>query len=181
MSIGADTSLRDVAFEVCTVLDRIGTTAVLSGGAAATLYAPEAIQSFDLDFVLTVYGTSSRAAGALETLGFSLQGQHYEHASNPFLLEFPPGPLAIGDKLITRWTTLREQDRVLHVISATDSCRDRLAAFYHFGDRSALDQALAVQHAQASSVDLDVVRKWSEREGHAERCAEFMAGVKAGA
>ena len=181
MSIGADTSLRDVAFEVCTALDRSGTTAVLSGGAAATLYAPEAIQSFDLDFVLTLHGASARAAEALESLGYSLQGQHYEHASNPFLLEFPPGPLAIGDELITQWPTLRERGRVLHVILATDSCRDRLAAFYHFGDRSALEQALAIQRAQPDSVDLHLVREWSDREGHAERCAEFLAAVKAGA
>lgn len=42
--IDRDSSLRDVAFEVCTALDRVGVTAVLSGGGAATLYAPHAIQ-----------------------------------------------------------------------------------------------------------------------------------------
>jgi hypothetical protein len=44
---------------------------------------------------------------ALEALGYRLSGQHYEHAESRFLLELPPGPLAIGADLITSWDTLR--------------------------------------------------------------------------
>ena len=53
--ITADSGLVEVAFAVCTALARAGVTAVLSGGGAATFYAPEAIQSYDLDFILEVY------------------------------------------------------------------------------------------------------------------------------
>jgi hypothetical protein len=68
---------------------------------------------------------------------------------------------------------------VLNVITPTDSCRDRLAAFYHFHDRSALEQAVAVFAAQADRVDLDVVRSWSRREGQADLFAEFLRETRA--
>ena len=165
MKLGPETSLRDVAFEVCTVLDRAGTTAVLTGGGAATLYAPEAIQSLDLDLVVTVHGNEGASARALESIGYRAKAQFYEHVSNPFFLEFPPGPLAIGDELIESWDTLVEGDRLLHVLTPCDSCRDRLVAFYHFRDLSSLDQALAIHAAQMEHMDLAVIREWSRREG----------------
>jgi hypothetical protein len=36
----------------------------------------------------------------------------YEHSDIPFTLEFPHGPLAVGDDTIERWDTLQEGDRV---------------------------------------------------------------------
>lgn len=180
MAITRDSSLREVAFAVCTALDRVGVTAVLTGGGAATLYAPEAIQSFDLDFVLVVYSDEKSPGKALEELGFRREGHDYRHRASRFQLEFPVGPLAIGDERIERWTTLREGPEVLHVISATDSCRDRLAAFFHFHDRSALDQACAVYAAAKPKVDLKKVRDWSRREGKLDAFQEFARRVRQG-
>ena len=40
--INASSTLVEVAFEVCTALDASGYTAVLTGGSAATFYAPAA-------------------------------------------------------------------------------------------------------------------------------------------
>jgi hypothetical protein len=89
VKIDHGTSLREIAFEVCTALQEAGATAVLSGGGAATLYAPAAIQSFDLDFILTMYSEDSAFAKALSAVGYQSVGQHYEHAHSKFLLEFP--------------------------------------------------------------------------------------------
>lgn len=180
MGITRDSSLREVAFAVCTALDRVGVTAVLTGGGAATLYAPEAIQSFDLDFVLEVYSDKNSPGKALEELGFRREGHDYRHRTSRFQLEFPVGPLAIGDERIERWTTLREGSGLLHVITATDSCRDRLAAFFHFHDRSALDQACAVYAAANKQVDLKSIRAWSQREGRLEAFLEFARRVRQG-
>lgn len=172
--ITAESTLVDVAFEVCTALHRAGVTAVLSGGGAATLHAPRAIQSYDLDFILAVY-TEEHAPGlVLERLGFRRSGHDYVHQVSPYQLEFPPGPLAVGGERIEAWNTLRSGDRLLHVITPTDSCRDRLAAYYHFGDRSALEQAIAVQRSTGENVDLQAVREWSEREGMLVRFEEFL-------
>jgi hypothetical protein len=151
----------------------VGVTAVLTGGGAAAFYAPRAIQSFDLDFVLTVYTSEGGPAEVLSGLGYRRVGHDYVHAESPFPLEFPPGPLAIGDDLVERWETVRERGNLLHVLSSTDSCRDRLAAFYHFGDRSSLVQAQAVCEARRAEVSLALIERWSRREGHLERFREF--------
>ena len=177
MTISAESSLVDVAFIVCSALDRVGVTAVLTGGGAATFYAPEAIQSFDLDFILEVYSDEGSPGRVLEDLGYRREGQDYRHAANRFQLEFPKGPLAIGDERITAWETRRRGELLLHVISPTDSCRDRLAAFYFFKDRSALEQARHVARSMGEKIDLDLIRTWSEREGRSEELGTFLAGL----
>ena len=179
MRITAASTLRDVAFRVCTALHRAGTTAVLSGGGAATIHAPDAIQSHDLDFILTVHVEGQAPSRALEELGFTPRGQHYEHALSSFFLEFPPGPLAIGGELVETWDTLEEEELLLHLLTPTDSCRDRLAAYYHFGDRTSLEQARQVYLATRPRVNLRRVRAWSQREGHLERFQDFQSAIRA--
>jgi hypothetical protein len=175
--IGPTSSLTDVAFAVCTALERTGFHAVLTGGSAATYYAPDAYQSGDLDFVLTLRGAGGEAA--LVSLGFSRKGDFYRHPHTHFLLEFPNGPLAVGDDLIKSWSTARRGDEVLYVLSPTDSCRDRLASFLFWNDFSGLEQALAVHHARANEVDLNVIEDWCRREGHSKKFGLFVSRIGA--
>lgn len=169
--ITSRSSLVDVAFEVGTALDRAGIVAVLTGGSAATFYAPKAYQSRDLDFVITLHGTGGEAA--LKTIGYVRETDYYVHPRSPFPLEFPPGPLMVGDDHITRWNTVRgDADRLVHVLTPTDSCRDRLAALLFWNDFSGLEQALAVWHARPE-VDLEIVRDWCVRSGHAAKWELF--------
>lgn len=88
-------------------------------------------------------------------------------------VEFPRGPLAIGDDYqIVPVTRSTAAGRAL-VLSATDSCRDRLAAFYHWNDRQSLDVAVSI--ARRNRIDLARVRRWSAREGFTDRFVEFRA------
>jgi hypothetical protein len=177
MTIIVSTSLRDVAFVVCTALHREGVTAVLTGGSAATVYAPDAYQSRDLDFIVGFRSQGADAAGALANLGYRLVGDHYEHTENPLLLEFPKGPLAVGGDLIREWETLRDGELLLHIIKPTDCCRDRLAGFLFWNDRGSLDQAVAVARAQSDLVNIEAVRAWCDSENHAEKFAEFQRAL----
>ena len=52
MIIRADSTLREIAFIVCTELEKTGLTAVLTGGSAVSIWAPNDYQSLDLDFVI---------------------------------------------------------------------------------------------------------------------------------
>lgn len=179
MTIDERTSLTDVAFEVGTALHECGVTAVLTGGSAATFHAPEAYQSRDLDFVIEVHAHGAQAERALERLGYRREGNVYRHALSPLLLEFPPGPLMVGRDPIERWDTHRRGRQVLNVITATDSCRDRLAAYYFWRDWSGLEQALAVARARRDRVDLDRIASWSRVEGNAAGYDEFSRRLNA--
>lgn len=173
MTIDAQSSLTDVCFEVCTALGRGGITAVLTGGSAATVYAPAVYQSRDADFVITM--NAAGGATILEQLGYVGRGGTYAHAENQYTLEFPRGPLAIGDDLIRTWDTLRKGDRVLHILSRTDCVRDRLMWFYVQNDRSALAAAIGV--AGSGAIDADLVRSWSAREGFQRECDYFFSNL----
>ena len=165
--------MADVAIAVGDSLRRAGIRAVLTGGACAHLYSRGAYASLDADFVLS--GTISREDldEAMNRVGFHRKGDRYIHRSVPFFVEFPRGPLGIGQDLGIRpvWRA-RGGARTLS-LSATDACRDRLAAFYHWGDRQALAAAVAI--ASRSTVRLAKVRQWSETEGHGARYASFLA------
>ena len=168
-------TLTDVAFHVCTALDRHGVTAVLTGGSAATYYAPDAYQSRDLDFVITIWAPDGEHA--LIAAGFERRVDHYVHPETPYPVEFPPGPLAVADDRITRWQTDHRGEELLHVLTPTDSCRDRLAAYLFWNDWSGLDQALAVARARVD-VDLAVVEEWCGRAGHVAKWRAFAERLR---
>jgi len=174
LNIGPQTTLRELAFLVCTALDRQGTVAVLSGGGAATVYAPDVNQSRDLDFILsyTALGVKAAVQPLLE-LGFEESGGMYRHPTSPFTVEFPPGPLGIGNEFITAWDTMEEGELVLHVLSPTDCVRDRLAWFLHYNDFSALEQALGV--ARKNPINLDRIQQWCIAEGKPEKFVVFRS------
>ncbi len=165
-------SLREVAFIVCSALQAIEVTAVLTGGSAATIWVPEAYQSRDCDFIISFARPDAPAEEVLARLGYREFGGTYVHPENPFTIEFPPGPLSVGDEIITIWETLHESGHMLHVLTPTDSCRDRLAAFYHWRDYSSLRSATAI--ARKHSVDQDVIRVWSRKEGAADKYEQFL-------
>ncbi|MGB6517505.1 MAG: hypothetical protein WBE79_03240 [Candidatus Cybelea sp.] len=164
-------SLEDVCFAVCSALQNVGTVAVLTGGSAATYYAPEAYQSRDADFIIKFSADRAGAGNAMRDLGYHEIGGTYHHNKNVFTIEFPPGPLSVGSDLVRTYETINRNDDVLHLLSRTDCVRDRLAAFYFFADRSALAAAVGV--ARSGVFDLPLIERWSLKEGEARRFAEF--------
>lgn len=164
--ISEKSTLVDVAF------------AVLTGGGAATFYAPHAYQSDDLDFVVTMRGDGN-GARALQALGYEETRGFYRHSSSSFPVEFPKGPLMIGDDYIETWTTHHRGDEVLHVLTPTDCCRDRLAAFLFWDDFSGLNQALAVAHAQRELLSLQEISAWCKRERALPKFDMFTASLAA--
>ena len=176
MSLTAKSSLRDVALAVGDALDKHGIKAVLSGGACASIHSDGAYSSFDLDFILTTRVTQSTLDTAMASADFKRSGDRYVHPRAPFWVEFPRGPLAVGGDHRIRPTIIRGTTGRTHALSATDSCRDRLAAFYHWDDRQSLE--VAIQIARRRRLNLSLIRKWSSEEGKSEQFDEFLAHVR---
>ena len=174
MTLTRRSTLADVAAVVGRALRAAAVPAVLTGGACATIYSAGAYQSADLDFILSG-GTRKALDEAMGTVGFSRDGDRYVHPDARFFVEFPRGPLAIGDDFNIKPVALRLRRGTISALSATDACRDRLAAFYHWSDRSSLDVAteIAVRHR----VGMLTIRRWSEREGFEDKFEEFRRTV----
>jgi hypothetical protein len=166
--------LRAVAFKVCTALERAGAKAVLTGGSAATVYAPQVYQSRDADFIAYVVKNAAHFRRAVLDLGFEESGRVFTHPSVPITLDFPDEDIRIGSELVDRYETLHEDGLILHVLNPTDCVRDRLASFFWYHDRSALVAACGVAKAQSAEVDLEEIEAWAGREGESERYAEFL-------
>ena len=176
MTLGPRSTLAGVALAVGDALRRHEITAVLTGGACASLYAGGRYLSQDMDFIATTGVTQSRLDQAMASVGFGRAGDRYVHPRVRFYVEFPRGPLAIGDDYqIAPVVRSRGGLRTL-VLSATDSCRDRLAAFYHWNDRQSL--RVAVWIATRQRVSMTRIRRWSLAEGFAERFEEFRLEVR---
>ena len=161
LQISGQDTLVTCAFKVCTLFDRANKTIVLTGGSAATVYSRGAYMSSDIDFVLTYWGEARDQAKELIELGFQ-PGQTYRHELLPFTLDFIQDELAVGSKSIREWSSLVQDNLVLHILSPTDCVLDRLAGAIHWEDFSAIDQAVLV--AQSQIVDIDEVQKWCHSE-----------------
>jgi hypothetical protein len=173
VKVTAKSTLADVAVAVGDALRRAGIRGVLTGGASAHLYAEGAYTSADVDFVLAEPPTKAALDVAMAPLGFKRDRDRYIHSKTSYYVEFPRGPLGIGEDFSIRpvWRS-RHGARTL-VLSATDACRDRLAAYFHWNDRQSLNVAVAI--AIRNRVSLAKIRQWSRKEGYSERFGVFTA------
>ncbi len=166
----AGLSIGELAAYIACHLRARGIDVVLVGGACICIYSDNKYRSFDLDFITTGITSRRTIRRALEEIGFTEEQRYFKHPETDYYIEFPSGPLAIGDEPPGEIATLSYQTGMLRLLSPTDSVKDRLAAYYHWKDRQSLEQAVLV--AAGHPVDMDKVRRWSAKEGFA---AEFEA------
>jgi hypothetical protein len=177
LKITVKSSLASVAAAVSEALRGAGIRAVLTGGACATIHSRGAYQSEDIDLIIQSSSSQRTLDAAMESVGFTRDGDRYVHSTTDFFVEFPRGPLSIGADSNIVPVELRVGTKTVTILSATDSCRDRLAAFYHWSDRQSLETAVAV--ALRNRVDLKKIRAWSAGEQKLDRFEEFMTELGA--
>ena len=163
-------SCLELAAIIAETLQRAGLTAVLSGGAAVSIYSDDRYQSSNMDFV-----TSERIAdlvAALAPLGFVKgSNRHLTHPNSDYYVEFPPGPVAIGSSVITEWDQLETEFGTIQILSPTQMVMDRLAAYIHWNDPPSLDQAVLI--AQNHPLDWKALETWCAGEGGLEKYQAF--------
>ena len=100
------------------------------------------------------------------------------HPDTELALEFPSGPLMLGDEHITedRIHHLQTRTGTLRLLSPTDCVKDRLAAFHHWGDKQSWEQAVSV--ARRHTPDWVSLQRWHQAEGVQASYADFRAVVE---
>jgi hypothetical protein len=178
--ITPESTLADICFAASQALEAHGITAVLTGGSAATVYAPHAYTSHDADFVLQGDEPLEDVGGALLPIGFKRDGKSriFVHPDTSFTIDFPRGPLAVGGDYVRETAILTNADMNLRILSPMDCVRDRLAHFYHWNDFTALNAAVAVAAANMDTIDTDLLRSWSKREDGLAKFTEFERRVR---
>ncbi|MFH1653898.1 MAG: hypothetical protein ABIE74_07555 [Pseudomonadota bacterium] len=165
--------VEEMAAFVCSHLKSKGIDCVLSGGTCVTIYSNNQYKSSDMDFVMAEYDRKE-VDDAMNEIGFkrTKSWRHFENPNCPYWVEFPPTPLAAGDEIITKTKILNTDYGKLKLLRPIDCVKDRLAAFYHWGDRQSLDQAVMV--ANDNRVSLKELTEWSEGERSIEKFKIFL-------
>lgn len=135
-------NVAEVAAYVCSHLESRGIRVVLSGGACVAIYASDRYVSMDLDFIDRLHTTRRRLKAVLAEIGFVEKQRYFVHSDTDFFVEFPSGPLAIGNEPVAEIEEMQLETGRLRLLSPTDCVKDRLAAFYHWNDRQCLQQAV---------------------------------------
>jgi hypothetical protein len=156
-------SIGELAAFISSHLKRHGIDVVLSGGSCVSIYTENKYASLDLDFIEFNYISRKKLKKVLLEIGFYEENRYFRNAETDFFLEFPPGPLTVGEEPIKEVITLNFPTGELRIISPTDCVKDRLAAYYHWGDQQSLEQAVLV--TKDKKVYLEELERWSKVEG----------------
>ena len=172
----ANLDTEQSAAAVCQALADAGITVTLTGGACVAIWTEGLYVSDDLDFVEEGPVPRRQVRTILSALGFRETKRHFTHPGTTLFVEFPNGPLMVGDERVTRAAERETPVGRLRLLTPTDCVKDRLAAYFHWNDAQALEQAVLVATAQA--VDLDDIARWSQAEGEARKYGTFLAKLR---
>lgn len=147
-------------------LEGAGIRSVLVGGAVVAIYTEGLYRSGDLDMVSDGI-PRKRIEAVLREIGFEAgKSRYFKHPRCPHLfLEFPRGPVEIGEQFPVIPDIIEIEGRKLRILSPTDCVKDRLAGYIHWKSRANFDQAVLVCRRQGNRVDLKQVERWCEKEG----------------
>jgi hypothetical protein len=163
----------ELAAYIQDALQSEGINVVLSGGSAVSFYSSDKYVSKDLDLINTNFARRSKIKAVMETLGFHEQGRYFVNSETQFFVEFPNGPLSVGEEPVKEIRKFELVTGTLRIVSPTDCVKDRLCAFYFWNDQQGLAQAVLV--AESQSVDLEEIKRWSKVEGKEQEYLTFKA------
>ena len=150
--------------------------AILVGGAVVSIYSHGAYASGDLDFIIQNLNKNKLPAVKAE-IGFIKKGRHYIHPECKHLfVEFPSGPLGIGDDIDIRPAIINENGKIYKILTPTDCIKDRLASYIYFKSTEGLEQAIMVAKNQA--FNKSAIKNWCERENAKWAYKDFLDKVK---
>ncbi len=166
----------EVAAFVHSHLREQGVDVVLSGGASVSFYSGNKYVSKDVDLINVRLVKRQRIRSVMDELGFLERGRHFVHPDSDFIVEFPDGPLSVGEEPVRRIDEIKLSTGNLRVISPTDCVKDRLAAFYFWGDQQCLMQAVMV--TADNKIDFNELERWSKAEGKLREFQIFKEMLK---
>jgi hypothetical protein len=117
------------------------------------------------------FSKRSKIKSAMEKIGFRERGRYFINSETDFFVEFPAGPLSVGEEPVKEVHEFELETGTLRIVSATDCVKDRLCAFYFWKDQQGLAQAILV--ATSQNVDLREVERWSIIEGKVKEYETF--------
>ncbi len=174
MKVTKSMNRKEFAAVVVQQLEKHGISCVLVGGACVSIYTEEKHASRDLDFISPY--SHQAITNALSEIGFTKEGRYFSHPKSELYVEFPSGPVAIGNQIpIKPEGKIKIKSTTILMYSPTQCVMDRLAAWFHWNDRRSLIHALWV--CEKHPVNLEKIKKWAKQENAVEKMEIFIHGM----
>jgi hypothetical protein len=175
MKITKSMSRKEFAAVIVAQLQKHKISCVLVGGACVSIYTNEKHASHDLDFISPY--SHEAIAEALAEIGFKKEGRYFTHAQSTFYVEFPTGPVAIGNQIpVKPEGEMTVKNTKILMYSPTQCVMDRLAAWFHWNDRRSLIHALWV--SENHPINIDKIKRWAAKEGEPAKLEQFIQEYK---
>jgi len=169
-------SMEELAAYVCSALEKDGIETVLSGGSCVEIYSQGKYTSDDIDLIDRFNGGHTQIKNVMLKLGFKEHNRYFVHEDTPLFIEFPRGPLGVGDEPVNEIALKEEDTGILKLLTPTDCIKDRLAAYLHWDDLQSLEQAVWV--AEQNEFDMESVRTWAVNENEIEKFEVFRGRLE---
>ena len=102
-------SMEELAAYVCSKLEEAGIETVLSGGSCVQIYSQGRYTSDDIDLIDRFNGGHTRIKNVMLEMGFTEHNRYFVHEDTELFIEFPRGPLGVGDTPVHEIATLEEE------------------------------------------------------------------------
>ena len=158
----SNTPIVELAAIVADHLRQRGITVVLVGGLAVEIYSENLYLTKDIDMIDMSYQAPAVLGQAMAEIGFSKQGRIYINDTTDICVEFPSGPLSVGEQLITETTVFKSHAGEIPILFPKDVIKDRLAAYFHWQDKPSLVQAVAVMTKHP--IELNELKSFCQNE-----------------
>lgn len=167
----ADMDLKELGGFICDAHIAKDIYVVLSGGSCVEIYSSGEYTSWDLDLINQYNEQFKKIKEVMSELGFREESRYFVHDETKYFIEFPSGPLAVGDSPVEEIAEIETEAGVLRLLTPTDCIKDRLAAYYHWGDEQSLHQAVWV--AQQNKHNIESIKERSIKEGAEDKYLLF--------
>lgn len=156
-------TLEETAAFICTKLKEQGVDVVLSGGSCMEIYTHSNFSSYDIDFIANPSYTAKQIEEIMLNLGFEkTQSRYFKYKNNPNYIEFPSGPINLGNEFPKKFDELKTLVGTLILLTPTDCIKDRLCAVVYHNGKECFNQAIAVAHL--NEIDEENLIKWAKKE-----------------
>lgn len=167
-------SLAEAGALISKALKKYNIEVVLVGGGCVQIYTVKKYVTEDLNFVPTglMFGKDKEVDVAMSEIGFKKIGRMYKHPDFKYTVEFPPGPLGVGEEYGIEPAKMEVETGTLSLLSPTDSVKDRLASYFYADDLQCLEQAVLI--CKMNKVDIKDIEAWAAVENRPEKFEVFL-------
>lgn len=166
MSDFSKVTIVELAAIVANHLQQHDISVVLVGGLAVEIYSKNIYLTNDIDMIDISYQKPAKLHKAMAEIGFAKQGRIFVNPSTEITVEFPSGPVTVGDELVSETTVVTTAAGDLPVLQAGDVIKDRLSAYLHWNDKQSLVQAVTV--LAGFPAELNAACRFCRNEGSPE-------------